>query len=762
MLGRSAAQSQGAWRSFLDWLEDPVVLEVAAISVGVLLVLWLLWSVRSSLTKLHGRRHIVKYLDGVEAALAGDHKMAAALLGEVVTADPENLGARLYLGDALRRLGRPVEAHRQHVEAREVSENDGPALQLRLIQDLHEAGESADALERLEDALERWPRDPELLEAGLEVYSSAGRFEDALKVGRSLQSISRDDARRERLASLACQVAYQRLQKGERESATRFFREALASDEQHELARIGLAIADPGRGEERGERLLSVAEELALPAGRADEALALANPDSSPSETRKALVTTIDAQLASDGDASPIERSARGLQTIAGLLPSGRCTRCGAVRAASPGACPSCGALGKVAHDDDDDRELADAAALLDEIDENDAWFQALSERLLQGDNDAEHELRESGGRALPALLAAYVEGREAHDAERLLSLCVEIGRREPELLIEAQRAFANENRPRLYRLLQRGDVDHALGAVFRALGASVRPAFEAVLADPGGLADAGLRQLVLDYFVGLADAEAFEMLASRFSPVEIVRHLNGVPDDELVPLFGKLRAGRSFLREAILEDAALDRPAALVAAALAADGEAVEAWVALFKRRGPGTRVARALVQALECEDDRAERAEVYLDRFARSGRELLVAAFADPASEARALPALERLLHSAGRAAIPELVQVFAANPTAVDDRTAALLTSFGELALKDLEAAYRGSAGWLGKLGARLFRAKHPRTMILRTIAAIGGTKARLTLRRLQDAESDAELSSLIEQLLREKQGGEGGDA
>ena len=261
---RVDAQAESGWRGVLDWLEDPLVLEVAAISLGVILILGMIWSVRSSLTKLHGRRHIVKYLDGIEAALAGDPKMAAALLGEVVTADPENLGARLYLGDALRKLGRPVEAHRQHVEAREVSENDGPALQLRLIQDLHAAGESADALDRLEQALERWPRDRELLGEALEVFSSSGRFEDALRAGRSLQSSAPDSSRRERLASLACQVAYQRLQRGDRESAARFFREALTNDGEHELARIGLAIADPGQSEQRSERLLSVAEELAV------------------------------------------------------------------------------------------------------------------------------------------------------------------------------------------------------------------------------------------------------------------------------------------------------------------------------------------------------------------------------------------------------------------------------------------------------------------------------------------------------------------
>ena len=463
-----------------------------------------------------------------------------------------------------------------------------------------------------------------------------------------------------------------------------------------------------------------------------------------------------------DSSLTPLERSVRGLQTIASLLPSGRCTRCGAVRSAAPGPCQSCGTLGKVAHGDDDEREIDDADALLDEIDENEAWFQALSERLKRGDDEAEHELRESGGRALPALLAAYAEARLEDKDSRLMALCVEIGRREPQLLIEAQRSFASESRPRLSRLLQRGDAEHALGAVFRALGPDVRSTFEAVVADPVGLADSSLRELVLDYFVGLADAEAFETLASRFSPVEIVRHLNRVPDSELVPLFSKLREGRSFLREAILEDAALDRPAALVAAALSADDSAVEAWVSLLKRRGPGTRVARALVQALDEDGAEAERAETFLERFARSARELLVAAFADPATAERALPALRRLLQSAGRAAIPELVQVFAANPTPVDDRTAELLQGFGEVALRDLEAAYRGSAGWLGMLGARLFRAKHPRTMILRTIAGIGGTKARLTLRRLQDAESDAELASLIGQLLRDQGHGEEGDA
>ena len=189
-----ASTGDSPLRALLEFLEDPVVLEVTAVTLLALLLLWFFLSLRSSLRSLHGRRQLVDYLDGLEALLAGDPERARNRLTPVVEIDPENLGARLALGEALYKLDNPAEAHRQHIEAHQVFQAESPSVHLSLSKDLRKAGEHLDALGHLDKAIDKRPRDEKLLQESWSLREEMGRFEEAFAAGQLLFSKGGDGA----------------------------------------------------------------------------------------------------------------------------------------------------------------------------------------------------------------------------------------------------------------------------------------------------------------------------------------------------------------------------------------------------------------------------------------------------------------------------------------------------------------------------------------------------------------------------------------
>lgn len=689
-------------------LKDPLVLEVTVIALAGFIALWMILRLRSSLTRLRGRKLLVQYLEGVEAGLSGDPEAAAELLSSVVQVDPENVGARLALGDALYRLRRPAEAHQQHMEAREVFDVGGPGVRLSVVRDLRAAGELAEAVDRLDEALEEHPRDYDLLEEAFELKTEAGLFEGALAAGRVLFERQHGKDVRHRLAVTAARAGMVSLSRGDRRKAEALFRESLAYDPENHDARTGRLLLAP----DPDLRLL---------------------PSKTDSE-RQDVVPWKDSPF----------------PTILDFFPESICRVCSSPR---PAAAPVCAVCGSGAGAVYAERMLPTAIEApdesLDEIEENEQWFRHLAVRIRDGDSSALLAIEEGGGKAFGPLLLVMLD--EGDVAERLQDACIRVGSRFPDQLLAARDALKAEGRGMLHRLAGRADVDVPLGPVFRRLSSRALPSFRDLVRDGSRLGDRGLRSLVIDYFIGLADLQAFEDLASRYAPVEIVRKLNKVPAEELVPLFSLLPAEPSFLREAVLLDPALDQPAALVGAAMRAGTPALPRFRELFVQRGTDSGVFMELVRRLGNADEGAC-AESLLQHFRFDALQYLVQGFADPDTTAEAQMALARLLRDIGPSAVPELVRCFASTPSDLDNRTVELLASFGNAGVDDLEAAYRQQKGWLGKLGANLLRGRHPRAQIARVLGRVRTPTARAALARLRDGESDAELRSLLKELLR----------
>ena len=707
----------------LEFLEDPVVLEVAALSLLAILAIWLLLSLRASLRSLQGRRQLVDYLDGLEALLAGDPERARKRLTPVVEVDPENLGARLALGEALFELDNPAEAHRQHIEAHQVFQAESPSVHLSLSKDLRMAGEHVDALGHLDKALEKRPRDDKLLEESWSLRDEMGRYEEAYAAGHLLFSKRGSEIDRRRLAQTAAKAGEQALHLSKSREAKDWFEKALHLDPENLKARRGSLMLDP--------RDLEIAADF-LP----EAALLVHGKVDSP-----------------ESDSERLERK------LLSLFPEAECPACGAARQVeAQGPCASCESEQlPVFPESREFGRFEDAEALLDEIEENRAWFERLARRCAAGEEEAKDEIRGASGRAVLPLLVVYLAEERGAGRELLAQILIELGNRHPEQLLSA-RTWLKESRNKVLDFLTGvPNLDRELGTLFRRLGPEALPAFQELLDHGVGLDDPGLRELVIDYFLGLGNLESFQRLAPRYSPVEIVRHLNRVPPEELVPLFMELPEGSSFLRDAILMDPNLDHDSALVEAFARCPESSVGRFVDLIQQLGPSRDLLTGMVALLGRDESVAQRAKTLCREHVGEALQFLVAAYADPATSPSALPHIEELLLASGRLCVKVLVRVFGSSPSYSDDRCIHLLARLPGDAMPAIQEAYIQQISLLGKLQSVLFRGKHPRRCLIRALELCPAESAGAALEEILRAESDADLVSLAREAIRTRGGG-----
>jgi len=708
----------------LEFLEDPVVLEIAALSILAILAMWLFFSLRASLRSLRGRRQLVDYLDGLEALLAGDPERARKRLTPVVEIDPDNLGARLALGEALYELDNPAEAHRQHIEAHQVFQAESPSVHLSLSKDLRMAGEHVDALGHLDKALEKRPRDDKLLQESWSLRDEMGRFEEAYAAGHLLFSKRGSDVDRRRLAQTAAKAGEQALHLAHSRDAKDWFEKALHLDPENLAARRGSLMLDP-------RELLSAADFL---------------PE---------VALLVDGKLdTSEAEPAKLERK------LLSLFPEAECPACGAARLLEvQGPCPSCESEKlPVFPESQGFGRFEDPEALLDEIEENRAWFERLARRCAAGEEGAKAEIRDASGRAVLPLLVVYLAEETGAGREQLAQILIELGNRHPEQLLSA-RTWMKERRNKVLDFLTGvPNLDRELGTLFRRLGPEALPAFQELLDHGVGLEDPGLRELVIDYFLALGNLESFQRLAPRYSPVEIVRHLNRVPAADLVPMIQELPEGSSFLRDAILMDPNLDHDGALVEAFARCADDSVERFVDLIQQLGPSRDLLSGMVALLGREELVAIRARDLCRQHVEKALRFLVAAYADPATIDTALPHIEELLLGSGRLSVKELVRVFGSSPSYSDDRCIRLLARLPKEAIPAIQDAYEQQISLLGKLQSVLFRGKHPRRCLIRALELNPSASADLSLDQILRAESDAELVSLIREALRVRKEGQ----
>jgi hypothetical protein len=649
--------------------EEPALVQLlVVVALGLLAALVGAHLVRR-VREARERRGTRDYLLAVEQALCGDLPAAARRLETVVRDDPQNLTARLLQAEALTALGRPADAHREHLAVQRSCARPMPRNEIGLARALLAVGRAGEAAALVERRFGQRPRDPRALHLAFDAASATGRDAEAAELGAArAATLERGDARD---AVVARTVAH----------AARAFDGALAAGERR-----------------AAERALAAARRAA---GEADPTVArlAARWD----RLRDALPAPAEAQ-APDPALLP---------ALPGLL---RDPTVGADRA------------GLAA--------LDQPSRILDAIEANRAHVQRLGAAFRAGEPGAADALAELGEGAVPELFAQALAAGPADRSGP--ALFAQLGPAAVGPLLDAFEAWRSTQRG-----LVRGRAVDVLARLLVAVGPGARPTLEARL----GSVDRDLRRALVDFYLGLCDPEAFDVLADALPPVELVQRLNEVDEGLLVPFLACLPDGHIAL-EVLLQDGGFARDLAVLDAIPAAC--APQALEALLLRRGCGRSLVAALIERI---DDRALApvARRLLDAAGPRARAALVLAFADLDAAPTRRAALADRLVAAGPAAVLPLCGCFGAGPTPLDAEVVAVLARIGDAAIPALRDAYR-QGGLLERLAGPFARRRtHRREMLIRSLGALSSLAARTALAALRERETDPDLALRLAQAL-----------
>ncbi|MBL8735431.1 MAG: hypothetical protein JNL12_03315, partial [Planctomycetes bacterium] len=294
----------------------------------------------------------------------------------------------------------------------------------------------------------------------------------------------------------------------------------------------------------------------------------------------------------------------------------------------------------------------------------------------------------------------------------------------------------------RLLPLPQRSPA-HLVGRVVQGFDRSALPHVEPLFAS----AKPEHRKILIDFFLGLADLEQFQLVLERFPPVEILHRLNRAEEAVLRRFLQVVPRGH-FLAESLLLEPTFDRDDVLLAAVPGAVDPDV--LLAVLLRRGVSRTLLKVLLQGLG-DPALADTAERVLAELGPGALEHALAAFADPERPANERQRLARVLVRGGAAAAEHLIEEFGPEPSGSDDELRTLLQAIGDAAVGVLHAAYAHS-GWLEKVSIGLIsRHTNRRVQIVLALRAIGSEAAIAALRALLAQERDANLRLRLQQAL-----------
>jgi tetratricopeptide (TPR) repeat protein len=415
------------WTDLQALLRQPLVLEALAFVLVFAAAVLVFRRIRRIAETLERRRALAEYVRGLDDFLRGEHRAAIRTLEKVLRRDPENVEARIALGDCYREVGDPAEAKKHHHHVHRVFGHEQARNFLSLGRDELALGNFDLAVAAFSRALELAPGDPDA-QAGLaEAHARGGNPVAAAEALRLLYpegpppgmgaKARREAARRFAEAGAAA------LRENDAEFAVRLFTEALAFQRENVRARVGLLAAagrldDPARARAIAEAHLRALRDLAAEGGvlfepapprtTGDIAAAPAPPPSSLSalaDGAAAVVAAVD------------ERTARYA-----------CSSCGSLRLEFDARCGACGAVGTL-------EALPELEALytapldgfdaaVDEVEGNAAFVQAAARKAALGDEEALGKLLGQGAGVLHDVFAALpaIEARR-YLGERMAAL---------------------------------------------------------------------------------------------------------------------------------------------------------------------------------------------------------------------------------------------------------------------------------------------------------------------------------------------------
>jgi tetratricopeptide (TPR) repeat protein len=726
---------------FERWLQvvaqEPALAELFLVLLLALLGLLILGLLRRQASLLSQREALQDLFLGSEQSLAGDHEKAVERLQSVVERDPRNAEARLLLGNSLRALGRPVEAHQQHLEVSQVLRAGDRTATLALALDLMARGTPADALAPLEELLQRTTDDPEVLGLLITARTGAGLFPEAADAAERLRQVVDDVA----AAQLVRQEAQLRLQAGEArlaqdrpDLAVAQLERAVALDPLLLPARAALvrALSRSGRSEAAAATLGAGLRLLTRDGGETQVLL--------PADTGRGGPPALQAVVPADPLALPAARAvaARWLVQREPYC----CARCSAPRPDNVGSCPSCGSVRSATPAVPElTQPLRAVQEVMDEIEENRTHVRKLVRWLHDPQQRAEAcgKLVELGERAVVECFDAAVR---SEDRRPIADVLKRMGVGVLPALMQAFQSFPQRSGV-LSGLLPGRSPVQALSELVRGFGPPALPFFQRWL----GTEDRDLRKVVLDFFLGLREGAEIESLKHSFPAVEILLRINQLEPGEVEALAMTAEPG-GFLA-VLLSDQAFRQDEALLSAFTHAGDRTALGQV--LAQRGFSPQIVQGLIEFLN-EPRLRQDARGALARQGLHALDQLVAAFADQDRPPEARAEVRQLLLTLGTPAVRGVCACFGPDPAPLDGDVVTLLVAMGPAVLPELEEVLR-PRGWLGWLVPLRVRPDHPRGRVVEAIGRIGGAAAREILARLLERETESRVRLTIEHGLRQ---------
>jgi len=386
---------------------------------------------------------------------------------------------------------------------------------------------------------------------------------------------------------------------------------------------------------------------------------------------------------------------------------------------------------------------LESATEAMDRIDVNEAHVRRLVRRFVDGDTGVRDELVAIGTAAVLELLRTAWKnaGRLQEQAIELLHA---MG---PQI---APALFAASDSLGQSRIWGVGEGPSAIvGKVVQGFDRAAMPHVQELFTSPR----ADHRRILIDYFLGLGDVEAFQAVLERYPPMEILHRFNNASPDVLQRFLQSIPRGH-FLAESLLLEPTFYRDDALLAAVPDADDP--EVLVAVMLRRGATRTLITGLIAGVS--DDRLAATSMrVLEELGERVLEHVLAAYASPEAGEDACKRLARVLVRGGGAAAVHITDGFGPEPSAFDDRLRELLVIIGDDAVDSMVSAYERS-GWLEKVSAGLLRRhNNRRVQIARALGELATRPATRALKGLLKREKDDNLRLHLQRALH----GAGGD-
>jgi len=404
----------------VDAGKTTLLVEAAFAVVLFVAILLAFRRMRAIAVELERRKSLSEYVRGLDLFLRGDYREARATLEAVLERDPENVEARIALGDCCRELDDPAEAKKHHHHVHKVFGHELARNFLSLGRDELALRNYDRAAEAFRQALAADPHDRDARAGLAQAYADGGSPVEAARELRLLypRGPAPDLPPRERRAAAnrLADAGQALLADGDAEGAVKLFTEALAFQPQSIRARTGLVRAAHQLGD--GERARRLVEEHVAELRRlaAEEEVLF-----EPAAPRPARPDLGEREGAESGPVSllpaRVEEMGAVVTEVEQKTARYTCRHCGVLLREYAEQCPACGAVGRV-------EALPELASLylmpvadfeeaVSEVEESAAFVQKLARDASLGDDEALRRLlaRGAGGlydvfAVLPALEA--------------------------------------------------------------------------------------------------------------------------------------------------------------------------------------------------------------------------------------------------------------------------------------------------------------------------------------------------------------------